>query len=533
MKYYKLTFLIIISILFFSCEKNVLDKNPLGEIDENLVWKDINLATLYVNNMYLGLPGGIQRNLDCATEIGEQGHNWMDTQPFNAGDISSSEEPLQDEWYTCYTQIRNANTFLQKYTTLAGDQNAIDVLKGQVLFLRAYYYCELVNLFGGVPIITKPQSLTDSLFILRSSYDDCVAFITADLDEAASLLPVEWDGGNIGRATQGAALALKSRILLYAASPLHNPGNEASRWQKAADAAKAVIDLGVYSLYPDYYQLFHIDNNQEVIFDIQYAYPTRTQGAEYWLNPQGLQGAFGASRPTQEMIDYYEMSNGKAITDAGSGYDPDNPYEGRDPRFYKSILYNNAPWRGGVVETFTDGANGPGQFDQYATGIAMTGYYSRKFINENNPVGGTDKANENWILIRYAEILLNYAEAEISLSNNAEAITYINMVRERAGMPDLPASISGNDLMNRCRNERTVELSFEELHFFDIRRWETAEALLGIPVHKMDITKEANNTFSYEVKEMEERSWRNALYYLPIPQGEIDKNPNLQQNPGY
>lgn len=533
MKIYKLVIFAACYTLFSSCEKNVLDKDPLSQIDEDLVWQDINLATLYVNNFYLALPGGAQRALDCATETGEQGHNWMDTQSWNAGDISAGYAPFQGEWYNCYTQIRNANIFLQKYVSLTGDETAISQLKGQALFMRAYYYTELVNLFGGVPLIKEPQSLEDSLFVPKSSYDDCVEFIVSDLDEAAGLLPETWDGGDIGRATKGACLALKSRLLLYAASLLHNPGNNASEWQKAADAAKAVIDLGIYSLYPDYYGLFHVDNNEEVIFDIQYAYPTRTQNAEYWLNPQGLQGAFGAMRPTQEMVDYYEMSNGKAITDAGSGYDAKNPYQDRDPRFYASVLYNGAPWRGGEVETYFDGANGPGQFDQYATSAAMTGYYIRKFINESNPVAGVDKANENWILMRYAEVLLNYAEAQVALGNDAEARAYINMVRKRSGMPDLPASLSGSALLERCRNERAVELCFEELHFFDVRRWKTAPGVLGVPVHKMDIKKLSANEFSYTVKEMEERVWRDAFYYLPIPQDEINKNPNLVQNEGY
>ena len=526
--------LTIVTLLVFSaCEKNVLDKNPLGEISENQVWEDVSLAKLFVNNIYTQLPGSIYRDADCATELGEQGHNWMVTQPWNTGDISAGYAPFADEWYTCYTQIRNTNTVLANYSTLKGDPNEIDGIKGQALFLRAYYYTELVNLFGGVPLIDKPQTLSDSLFVSRNSYDECVAFIVKDCNDAAALLPEEWDGSNTGRATKGASLALKSRILLSAASALHNSGNNAAKWQAASDAAKAVIDLNVYALYPDYYRLFHVDNNEEVIFDIQYAFPTRSQGAEYWSNPQGIQGAYGASRPTQEMVDYYEMKNGLEITAPGSGYNPQDPYKDRDPRFYASIIYNNSQWRGRTIETFEDGLNGPGQFDQYATGGTMTGYYNRKFINEANPVGGADKSNENRILIRYAEVLLNYAEAQNALGNDGEARSSVNLIRTRAGMPDLPASLSGTALRDRIRVERTVELAFEELHFFDVRRWMTAPALLADPVHKMSITKTGTDQFTFEVKEMEPRSWRSAFYYLPIPQDELNKNPNLQQNPDY
>lgn len=533
MKLLKIISILATSMLLFSCEKNVLDKNPLGEIGEGQVWTDVNLAALYVNNIYAAIPGGIYRNMDCATDLGEEGHNWMPTQAWNYGDISQDYAPFQDEWYTCYTQIRAANNVLVNAGTLKGSTEAIDQLKGQAYFLRAYFYTELVNLFGGVPLIDKPQALTDSLLVARKSYDECVSFIAADLDKAATLLPEQWDGGDVGRASKGAALALKSRILLSAASTLHNQGNSSAKWQAASDAAKAVIDLNVYSLYPDYYKLFHVDNNSEVIFDLQYAFPIRTQGAEYRLNPQGFQGAFGGLRPSQQLVDMYEMSNGKAIDEAGSGYDSDNPYEDRDPRFYQSILYNGAPWRNRIMETFEDGASGPGQSDQYFTGGQMTGYYGRKFINEANPIGGADKANENWILIRYAEILLNYAEAQIALGNDDEGRKYINMVRSRAGLPDLTTSLAGTDLMDKLRNERTVELSFEEIYFFDVRRWKLAEELVGQPLMKMDITKTGTNQFTFEVNEMEDREWRPAFYYLPIPLDEINKNPNLRQNPGY
>ena len=534
MKLLQLISILASCMLLFSCEKNVLDKNPLGEIDEGLVWTDVKLATLYVNKIYAEIPGGINRNMDCATDLGDEGHNWGSTQTWNIGDITQDYAPFQDGWYTCYTQIRAVNNLLVNAGTLKGSAEAIDQLKGQAYFLRAYFYTQLVNLFGGVPLIDKPQALTDSLLVARNSYDECVGFISADLDKAVTLLPEQWDGADVGRASKGAALALKSRILLSAASPLHNQGNSSAKWQAASAAAKAVIDLNVYSLYSDYYKLFHVDNNSEVIFDLQYAFPIRTQGAEYRNNPQGFQGAFGAQRPSQQLVDRYEMSNGKAIEEAGSGYDPDNPYKDRDPRFYQSILYNGAPWRSRILETFADGANGPGQFDQYSTGGQMTGYYGRKFITETNPIiYGVDRSNNNWILIRYAEILLNYAEAQIALGNFVEGRKYINMVRTRAGLPDLTTSLAGTDLMDKLRNERTVELSFEEIYFFDVRRWQLAEVLVGEPLNKMDITKTGTNQYTYEVNEMEDREWRPAFYYLPIPLDEINKNPNLQQNPGY
>lgn len=533
MKTYNIIFLFLITVTLLSCEKEVLNKQPLEEISDDLVWKDIKLANLYLNDVYLNLPGGLNRGLDCSTEIGEEGHEWVASQSWNNGDVNPFNNSF-DEWGIAYSQIRKTNLILENFGTIVGDPTALDQLRGQAYFLRAYFYAELANLYGGIPIIKKAQQLGDDLSVSRNTYDECIAFIVEDLDSASALLPPSWEGSDLGRATKGAAMALKSRELLFAASPLHNPSNNAAKWQAAADASKAVIDLNEYELYPNYYEIFHVDNNQEVIFDIQYAYPTRTQNIEYRTNPQGFGGSYGMTRPTEDLVESYEMTNGKSISDPSSGYYLQNPYVDRDPRFYASILYNGAPWRGKTLETFVDGLSGPGIQDQYATSVSMTGYYSRKFISESNINAYTlDKSNENWILMRYAEILLNYAEAQLNLGQETEAKIYMNMIRARVGMPPVPDSETGDALIARYRNERKIELSFEEIHFFDVRRWQTASAEVGTPVHKMHIVKNDDGSFTYNVEEMEERAWRDAFYYLPIPGDEIQKNKNLTQNTGW
>jgi len=199
-------------------------------------------------------------------------------------------------------------------------------------------------------------------------------------------------------------------------------------------------------------------------------------------------------------------------------------------------LYNGVEWRETEIETFFDGAFGPGVNDTYSTGAHMTGYYLRKFLNQNedtNPIIFQDnRADQNWILIRYAEILLNYAEAQLALGNENTARDYINMVRVRANQPDLPASVTGAALQERYVNERTIELAFEEHHYFDIRRWKLAPELHAATIYKMEIEND-NGNFVYSVGEMEERVWNDAYYFLPIPQDEIDKNENLTQNEGY
>lgn len=529
---------IFATITFSACEKDVLDKKPLDTIDESLVWTDPAMAQLYVNNLYNNLSSyNIFDNLDNMSDLTEGGHSWMGCYTYNYGEVTSDNDPYSKWWY--YSPIRSINNLLDHSDQLTGDESLVKTVKGQAIFLRAYFYFYLVRAYGGVPLITKAQNLTDSLSVSRNTYEECVTFISDEMDKAAALLPLSWDATNVGRATKGTALAVKARMLLYAASPLNNPSNDMLKWQKAADAAKAVIDLGNYSLYPNYAELFRDDNNQEVIFDVQWAYPYRINAdpaeiisSEYWINPQGLNGACGMNRPTQEYVDMFEMSNGKAITDPSSGYDPNDPYFGRDPRFYASVFYNGVLWRGDTIQTYQDGKNGPGLYDLYDTGSSMTGYYCRKLTDPSIPnVYLVDQVKANWILIRYAEILLNYAEAEIALGNEDEARTYINMVRERVGMPATTAT--GADLISFYRNERTIELGMEEQRYFDVRRWKIAVETLNHPVHKMTITKNENGTFSYLVEEMERRLFPERMYWQPIPLDEMRKNKNMIQNPGY
>jgi starch-binding outer membrane protein, SusD/RagB family len=537
MKKNTINVLFLVSIIIFSCEEDVLDKKPLDVLSADAVWADINLGRLYVNELYSSLPGGIDRDLDCTTVIGEG--NKSSTRVYAVGEVTANNSPFSDEWYS-YETIARINLFLENFAPQnAENEEEVNRLRGEALFLRAFLYRELNDLFGGVPIIASSQTLTDDLLVGRNTYEQCVDFIVSDLDEAADLLPLPADT-EAGRANKGAALALKSRVLLYAASPLHNPGNDLQKWEAASDAALDVINQAGefgYDLYPDYEQVFLIDNHEEVIFDIQYQFPYRTTAIDYELNPQGLNGAFGNTRPTQNLVDSYEMSNGKMIQDADSGFEPDDPYAGRDERFYASVLYNGVTWRGVTVQTFQDGAHGPGANDLYNSGSRMTGYYIRKFLSqdpETNPVlFGDNRASQNWILIRYAEILLNYAEAQLALDNEGEARHYINMVRDRANQPDLDASVTGQELVDRYRNERKIELAFEEHHYFDIRRWKTAPDDHGGPVHRMNIVKNPDETLTYFIDEMEQRIWKDAYYYLPIPQDEIFKNPNLEQNDGY
>jgi hypothetical protein len=488
-------------------------------------------------------------------------------------------------WSIVYKFVRAANLFFEKSANapFTSDEER-NVMKGEVHFLRAYLYHNLVSMYGGVPIIKTTYGLTGDFNTPRNSYEDCVNFMVADLDTAAALLPLEMTGNNKGRATKGAALALKSRVLLHAASDLYNSdgswaggfgnkeligytgGDRAARWQAAKDAAKAVIDLGFYSLYmpnpasaeeatKNYTDIFLQKETSEDIF-VRFFTPKIDENWDgynpgLYNNPNGWHG-WGSNTPTGQMVDAYEMSDGSKF----SWSNPTQkaaPYENRDPRFYASILYDGAVWRPrqsdavardpvGIVQTAyvekpdgtvvpgLDTRNGPLE-DWNGT---YTGYYMRKFIDPTVDAQ-YNKQDQPWRHIRYSEILLNYAEAAMELGDEAEARTYINMIRKRAFMPDITES--GAVLEERYRNERRIELAFEDLRYFDVRRWMIADQAYadaeGVSIrHKVDNSGTVIES-TYTPVVVQERDWKPSFFLFPIKLDEMNRNSSLVQNPLY
>src|SRR5690606_19531235 len=314
--------------------------------------------------------------------------------------------------------------------------------------------------WGGVPLMLNAIAITDNYHIPRATADEVVSFIVNELDQAAQLLPIEHTAAHKGRVTKGAALALKSRVLLYYASQLHNRQQDRQRWKDAAEAAKAVIDLGYYQLHPDYKGLFHTRNSKEIIFQNTSNYTDFTLQTFV----PSLGGQVGIT-PLQNLVDAYEMNNGELpfldenpgispTINPASGYDPSNPYVNRDPRFYMSILYNGSTWRQESVNTYQgapqDGIGG-------GFNNTTTGYYLAKLVDQNaSRIPTIQNGTYYWIYFRYAEVLLNYAEAlnEALSSPNTEIYNAINSVRSRPGveMPPLPAGLSKADMRKRIRN---------------------------------------------------------------------------------
>jgi hypothetical protein len=607
-----LLYFFVISLILMSCNKD-LTLTPLGSVTDDAVFSstDAGLMRAFVNNIYQGIPDGY--NWSMLSSVTDESHmnagGWagmssiMKSQltPSNLSAFSAGGYYGLYNWASAYQKIRAVNLFFSKVDASPIDMDTKNELKGEVFFLRAYLYHNLVAMYGGVPIITKAYSLTDSFTIARDNYADCIEFISNNCDSAAKYLPIAQS--EVGRATQGAALALKSRTLLYAASDLYNtPSNwsnyahpelvgytsasaseRQARWQKAKDAAKAVIDSGQYSLYkPDpadqaeaadnYYRLFLSMITSEDIFSRYYttnisgAWTTYNPGIFH--NPCGYHG-WGTEAPTQQMVDEYEMNDGSAFSWSNPAHAA-APYENRDPRFYATVLYDGAYWR--TRPTDVSG-------DPY--GKIQTGYFYRLVINADNSVdtilvggldtgakvGGVDTWNASltgyylkkgvdasidpvatkqaypWRFMRYTEVLLNYAEACIGLGEETEARTYINKIRKRAGMPDI--STTGTALVNSLQHERKIELAFEELRYFDIRRWMICDKVYE-DVHGVNIlygTKQTATTTSaygsgtpiYSVTNsgIDTRAWDPKSYFLPITIDEMNKNYKLVQNPGY
>lgn len=537
--------LIICSVtLLFSCSKDPLDKAPLSSFTEELVWKDENLVETFVNNTYRILPSGFYYSLvNSLSTLTDENNGRASSAAItiNAGNITPDALGALDYWNDpqrgYYKVITKTNIFFSKINESPINATVKSRMIGEMKFLRAYSYFRLISFYGGVPLITKPFGLNDDFLVPRNSYAECMSFALKELDEAANLLPLTYPAAQKGRITKGAALSMKARALLYAASPLNNPTNDKAKWQQAADAAKAVIDLNQYSLYPDYKSLFLASTiyNSEIIWNRPYNLTIDPENTFVELSqyPNGY-GGFAQVHPLQNIVDDFETLNGK-LPRNDPDYNPQSPYVNRDPRFYSIILYDGAPFKHRTVETFLPGGQDSNEGSSQPWNSTQTGYYLRKFIDESitNP-GGVNIGSTPWTFVRYAEILLNYAEAMYNLGNEPVAREYVNKIRSRPSVKMPPVTESGTALLARIQQERRIELSFEEHRWFDVRRWKIAPQVLNVPARRMAISKNITTGLkSYSVIDFQQRAFFDKNYLVPIPSYEIQKNPKLVQNPGY
>ncbi|MCW3091482.1 MAG: RagB/SusD protein [Ferruginibacter sp.] len=539
--------LLFLVVLIFSCKKAVLDQEPLDKYSDAAVWQDPALIGTFINNTYRIMPTGfyVTQGLPLSVLSDEAAcRNNSNFDIINKGNVSPSSLGPLDYWTTggnqsYYKVISKCNVFLENINGATIDTALKNRMIGEMKVLRAYSYFRLISFYGGVPLITKQFTLADDFSIPRNTYDECLSFIVAELDAASTLLPLNYSAKDKGRITKGAALAVKSRALLYAASPLNNPANDLSKWQKAADVAKAVIDLNQYALYTDYKTLFSDKAlyNSEIIWSRPYNNIVDAEEIplilEQVLFPNGYYG-FGQVDPLQNLIDQYETVNGKLPKDDPS-YNPQNPYVNRDPRFYATILYNGAPFKGRPVETFIPKGKDSPEGTLTPQNATVTGYYVRKYVDESivNP-SAANCGNTPWTFFRYAEILLNYAEAKYFLGDETTCREYINKVRSRASVNMPLVTESGAALLTRLQHEREIELAFEEHRYFDVRRWKIAPQVLNVDAQKIVITKNTTTGLdTYTVQTFQTRDFFDKNYLAPIPQSELDKDASLKQNPNY
>lgn len=588
-----LTTLIFVLILS-ACDINEpLNKQPLDQVPEDALWEDPALIEAYLNEIYLGMGHGLHENmLSSLSDESHFIHNYGSNDIVQANISPSNMGAYEDFrfghfiWGDIYSDLRDVNIFLSEIDEAnIEDEELRDRMKGEAHFLRAYMYHNLMRFRGGVPIVTEVFDLDDDMEVPRSSFEETVDFIVEEAETAADLLPTVQSGDDLGRASGAAALALKSRVLLYAASDLYhdNPSGEeftgytssqdrTAMWQEAKDAAEDVMELGEFDLFRadpadgdstalNYYELFLQNTSEEAIMS---RFFIQERGDDY--NPGLHNGPNGyhnwaGNTPIQNLVDDYRMDDGSEF----DWDDPDHaadPYEDRDPRFYATILYDGAEWRtrpddvidvdpDGIIQTFTEieSSGNPG-VDTRDSHIedwngSFSRYYLRKFIDENVEHSSSVKQEVPWIFFRYAEVLLNYAEASIELggaANEDDAREVLNQIRRRAGMPEFDITVTGDDLMEEYRNERRIEMAFEEQRYFDVRRWMIAPDVLGEDAHGINIyiddgsrsDRSSYSGYTYEVNEgIQSRDWDDKMYFAPISEEEMNRNSELEQNPGY
>lgn len=535
-----------------SCD--ILDVDPLDTYTEEDVFSDVQLLKSYVHRNY-NLPqnGWSHKALRFACDESINNFNWENSYQVIEGTVTPDQLGNLDIWQAYYENIKNCNIFFEHMEQVNKvDQPERNHLIGEVTFFRALYYMELVNRFGGVPMITKSYQLENAdemLKVKRASYEECVDSIVTWFDRAAtSYLPEKYESdADFGRVTKTAALAMKSRMLLYAASPWW----QVRSYEEAADAAEEVIKLcgglNVNNLDPDYQGMFLNPESSEIIFQRLY----NQEFGHYFdaeNSPNGWHG-YSATCVTQEMVDSYEKRGG-VMPDTqwydGKNSTSVNPWEDRDPRFYASIVCDGQTFRDGEAEfyIYENGTSG-GKDSEYGTdnwNYSETHYTIRKFMDEKLINLWSEKAYHPWIYCRLAEIYLNYAEAKYFCGDEVIARQYVNFIRERArNMAEDPANMlpditeSGDALLKKIQQERKVELAFEEHRYFDVRRWKIAEDTQIGQFHGIKITKKDDGSKTYTITNVgNPRNFIAPNHYLaPIPNHERRKNAELTQNLGY
>ena len=527
---------------FTSCS-DFLDRYPTEELSDGSFWKTKTDAEMAVSDIYRCLPNwDIDEDINSDNAV--HGIKWAN------GNVSKGVyDPADQGWSEDYGYIRRCNLVLQKLEEMELSQSDKEPIAGQAYFFRGYIYFELIRKFGDVPYIDQPLKLTDVEDITRTSKDEIYTKIMADFDKAFSYLPEEWPATQWGRITKGAAMAMKARAALYF-------GN----WETAATAAKSGMDLNKYDLYDKentgkYQELFweKTDGCEEIILAVQYNAPDKTNYLIGWecFPTKG----WGGLNPTQSLVDAFEDSEGAPISKSKI-YSEKNPFANRDPRLEVNVLHDGEEMYGVTIKVAPLKSSGSTGIAQHGDATA-TGYYQQKWLDPSiDPQSAGWEMGKDWVTIRYAEVLLTYAEAKNEVSPlDDSAFEAVNQVRRRVGMPELQKTdatkptycATQDDLRQRIRNEWRVEFALEGgKRQWDIRRWGIAKDVLNAPFLgiKYKMVDDAVNAdpkdggkvcvlYEGDNVKLAGSRYEDHNYIYPIPQSEIDLNPKLTQNPGY
>lgn len=549
-----------IAVLLLSSCNPILDREMILTMTEKQALESYDVAQKRVNGLYTYLPNGFSpvggAMMAAASDEAEYSVASSSVHMFNNGSWNPLNNP-DNVWTYYYQGIRQATLFLETADQINMERYKLDPQnqadyemrmanierwKYEARFLRAYFYSELVKRYGGVPLANELMDMdTDYRNIPRNTLQECIDFIVDECGQVAPHLPAVYQASDMGRVTRGAALALKSRVLLYAASELFNnpvwaQGYERkdlislsgtdrqTRWENAAKAAGEVLwgadvaEAG-YKLSGNYQSLFRSFSDNEIVLVRRNGYDNSFEKSNY---PIGADQATGGTAPSGNLVDAYETTGGRTFT----WKDPSmaaRPYENRDPRFAATIMPNNSTFQGRPVECWEGGADGPDK-----NNASRTGYYLLKYVDPELKLLQGQSAIHSWIIIRLGEIYLNYAEAmneaygpDAKGIYGKSACEAVNEVRGRVGMPDVVAD-SKEEMREKIRHERRVELAFEDHRFWDVRRWMTAPDDLNAPLKGVKVTRLSYNSFEYQSVEVESRSFKRSMYFYPIPQNELN-----------
>lgn len=614
-----LTVGVMLFVMPTSCE-DPLDRESVSSFTEETVFDDMDLTQSYLENCYQNIGAGWNRmgltedllssatdELLCIHRPGPYVFVQGTMSPSQLGHWGGGRFGWLN-WDYLYDNIKNVNVFLANVddvpTETTQDEELKARMKAEAYFIRAFDYINLLRTYGGAVLMEEPFKLGEDFSgYTRSSIAETRDFILADLEKAINGLPNK-DEMDQGRATKGAAAALKVRLLTFCASDLVNggyassnplvsfqEGSQQQRWEAARDAAEEFYTgqySDIYSLTGttddppadmseaqiqeyanNYHSIFLQDGewNDDIIWGIQYHQEKgNTIQANLWYGPNGYHN-WGNNNPQEHFVREFEMADGSEFDwDAPASVDDEyvreasaselennpnlNPYNGREPRFYASVLYHNAPWQsrpnypdavqsGYLIDEEGDTTAGVDtrQAETEAWNGTKTGYYFKKLMDPE-VIGQYNNNQQTWPEIRYAEMLLDYAEASIELggaTNISNGIEALNMVRNRAGLPDRPTGVDQEQAREFYRHERKIEFFGEGKRWFDIRRWMIAEDVIK-DVHKIDVYEWADGSMKWEWDVstiVDDREWKDAAYWVPIALEEINRAPQLENNPGY